>query len=94
MKLLQKLLFRRIDPEKYAHRKDVLLNQFDFLLTTLENNKFDILYMERLKQPLTPDERIYFMQQLDRIESAKNVIVWMKNNVLNNENFWRKLLRW
>ena len=75
-------------------RKSVLFNQFDFLLDTLENNKFDIVYMENLKQPLTQDERVYFIQQIDRIESAKKVLLWMKSNVDTNEKFWKKLLKW
>ena len=76
------------------HRKDTLLSQLDFLFDTLEMNKFDIIYMENLKASLTPDEKIYFIQQIDRIESAKKILIWMKTNVENNQTFWKRLLRW
>lgn len=94
MNFIRKLILRKIDPESVLSRKSVLINQFDFLMDTLENNKFDIMYMENLKNPMTPDERIYFIQQIDRIESAKRVVSWMKSNVVSNEKFWKKLLRW
>jgi hypothetical protein len=66
----------------------------DFLLDTLEHSKFDILYMENLKNPLTPDERVYFIQQIDRIESAKKILSWMKGNITDNTPFWRRFVRW
>jgi len=89
-----RLFSKKVDPNSVLSRKAVLLNQFDFLLDTLENSKFDIVYMENLKQPLTPDERVYFTQQIDRIESAKNVLLWMRSNVISNEKFWKKFLKW
>lgn len=94
MNFIKKLLFKKIDPDSVVSRKSVLINQFDFLIDTLEHNKFDIMYMENLKNPLTSDERIYFIQQVDRIESAKRVALWMKSNVIANEKFWKKLLKW
>jgi hypothetical protein len=89
-------LFRRTptDPNLMLHRKDVLVRQFDFILDTLENNKFDIVYMENLKAPLSPDQRVYFMQQVDRIESAKNTILWIKTNMNMNDSFWKRMLKW
>lgn len=92
MKLFSKLFSKNADALVY--RKSALLSQFDFLLDTLENNKFDILYMENLKAPLTTDEKIYFMQQIDRIESAKKTLLWMKANVNSNGTFWKRLLKW
>lgn len=94
MSVFRRLFSKKIDPNTMLSRKSVLFNQFDFLLDTLENNKFDIVYMENLKQPLTQDERVYFIQQIDRIESAKKVLLWMKSNVDTNEKFWKKLLKW
>lgn len=82
------------DSQNMLYRKSGLLNQIDFLLDTLENNKFDILYMENLKQPLSPDEKVYFIQQIDRIESAKNILFWLKGNIKTNESFWKRFLRW
>jgi hypothetical protein len=70
------------------------MKQLDFLLDTLENNKFDILYMENLKNPLTHDEQVYFIQQIDRIESAKKILLWMKDNAQQNTPLWRRFLRW
>lgn len=80
--------------EKFLHRKDTLIAQIDFLLDTLEHSKFDIVYMENLKNPLSPEESVYFLQQIDRIESSKNILLWMRNNVKSNTSFWKKLLRW
>jgi hypothetical protein len=57
-------------------------------------SKFDIVYMEKLKMPLSPDEKIYFMQQLDRINSSLRILLWMRDNVQVNENFWKKFLKW
>lgn len=89
-------LFKRVpkDPNLLLHRKDVLNRQLDFLADTLENSKFDIVYMENLKAPLTPDERVYFLQQVDRLESAKNIIWWLKTNVNSHETFWKRFLKW
>ncbi len=44
--------------------------------------------------PLSPDEKIYFMQQLDRINSSLRILLWMRDNVQVNENFWKKFLKW
>jgi hypothetical protein len=82
------------DPNSLLHRKDVLVRQLDFLADTLENSKFDIVYMENLKAPLSPEERVYFLQQVDRLESAKNIIWWLKSNVISHETFWTRLLKW
>jgi hypothetical protein len=57
-------------------------------------NKFDIVYMEKLKMPLSPDEKIYFMQQLDRINSSLRILLWMRDNVQVNENFCKRFLKW
>jgi hypothetical protein len=84
----------KLGPITLLARRDNLLSKMDFVLDTLENSKFDILYMENLKNPLTPDERVYFIQQIDRIESAKKTVLWMKENAKNNTPFWRRLLKW
>lgn len=94
MSLFTKLFSKKTNQEALLHRQSTLINQFDFLLDTLENNKFDILYMENLKNPLTTDEKLYFTQQIGRIESAIKVTSWMKNNVIHNGSFWRRLLKW
>jgi hypothetical protein len=57
-------------------------------------SKFDIVYMEKLKMPLSPEEKIYFMQQLDRINSSLRILLWMRDNVQVNENFWKRFLKW
>lgn len=92
--MFMKLFRKRVDPTTALARREGLFRQMDFLLDTLEHNKFDILYMENLKNPLTPDERVYFIQQIDRIESAKNILLWMKENIKENTSFWRKFLKW
>lgn len=89
-----RLFGKKIDPSTVLARKDGLIRQMDFLLDTLEHNKFDILYMENLKHPLTPDEQVYFIQQIDRIESAKKILLWIKENVKENTPLWRRLLKW
>jgi hypothetical protein len=70
-----------------------VINQLDFLIDTLCMSKMDISYMERLKMPLTPDETIYFTQQIDRINSSLKILLWMRENVVVNDSFWRKFLR-
>ena len=80
--------------ETFSSRKTTLLTQIDFLIDTLSMNKLDIIYMENLKLPLSPDERLYFMQQLDRINSSIKILLWMRDNVVANESFWKKFLRW
>lgn len=92
--MISKFFRKTTEEDPFIHRRDTLLAQFDFILDTLENNKFDILYMENLKSTLTNDEKIYFIQQIDRIESAKKILLWMKNNAKNNDSFWKRLLRW
>lgn len=57
-------------------------------------SKFDIMYMEKLKMPLSPDEKIYFMQQVDRLNSSLRILLWMRDNVQINENFWKRFLKW
>jgi hypothetical protein len=54
----------------------------------------DIAYMEKLKMPLSHDEKIYFIQQIDRLNTSVKILRWMKDNVERNETFWTKLLRW
>jgi uncharacterized protein YfaA (DUF2138 family) len=76
------------------HRRINLLKQVDFLIDTLSMSKLDILYMENLKMPLTPDERIYFTQQIDRINSALKILLWMRHNIETNQKFWKKFLHW
>ena len=76
------------------YRKTGLLRQIDFLATTLENAKFDIVYMENLKMPLTPDENIYFLQQVDKINSSLKLLAYMQKNINENESYWKKFLRW
>lgn len=92
--LLKLFSKKQSNADKFLYRKNGLLTQMDFLLDTLENSKFDILYMENLKNSLSPDEKVYFLQQIDRIESAKNIIFWLKSNIKNNESFWKKFLKW
>jgi len=94
--MLQKIFGKKIgqDSGGLLHRKDTLVTQIDFLLDTLEINKFDILYMEKLKMPLTSEESVYFLQQIDRIESSKRILLWMRNNIQSNSSFWKRLLRW
>lgn len=57
-------------------------------------NKLDIVYMENLKMPLTQEEKIYFVQQLNRIEQSIKILTWMRTKVLENSRFWRKLVSW
>jgi len=88
-------IFKRTkETDEPTHRRDVLIRQFDFILDTLENNKFDIVYMENLKNPLTSNEKVYFLQQIDRIESAKGIVLWMRDNASRNTSFWKRLLKW
>lgn len=89
-----RLLGKNVDASTVFARREGLMKQLDFLLDTLENNKFDILYMENLKNPLTHDEQVYFIQQIDRIESAKKILLWMKDNAQQNTPLWRRFLRW
>jgi hypothetical protein len=76
------------------HRRTNLLSKVDFIIDTLEMTKLDIVYMEKLKMPMTPDERIYFTQQVDRINSTILVLIWMRHNIENNQKFWKKFLHW
>lgn len=97
--MIKKLISGLIAPltnkyHKYHGRKQTLLVQIDFLLDTLAMNKLDIMYMENLKMPLSPDEKIYFTQQIDRINSAINVLLWMRENVCKNKNLWIKFFNW
>ena len=78
----------------FSARRDGLVRQIDFLLDTLDHNQFDIIYMENLKNPLTQEEKVYFIQQIDRIQSAKAILTWMRGNVINNTPFWKRFLRW
>lgn len=75
------------------HRKEAVVRQLDFIIDTLQMNKFDIFFMENLKMPLTHDEQIYFTQQVDRINSAVQSLEWMRENVCSTENFFLKFLR-
>lgn len=78
----------------FVSRKHTLLTQIDFLIDTLQSNKFDIVYMEKLKMPLSPDEHVYFMQQVDRINSSIKILLWMRNNIVANTRFWTKFFVW
>lgn len=78
----------------YTQRKFGIINQIDFLLDTLHGNKLDIVYMENLKMPLTQDEKIYFVQQLNRIERSIEILSYFRVKVLENSNFWKKFLNW
>jgi hypothetical protein len=89
-----KHLVQRKKFNKYYTRKQTLLVQIDFLLDTLAMNKLDIMYMENLKMPLSPDEKLYFTQQVDRINSAINVLLWMRENVCKNQTLWTKFFNW
>lgn len=89
-----KRLTQKIEFSKYYTRKQTLLVQIDFLLDTLSMNKMDIMYMEKLKMPLSPDEKIYFTQQVDRINSAINVLLWLRENVCKNQTLWTKFFNW
>jgi len=80
--------------KKYDYRKNNLVTNIEFLIQSFELSKFDIMYMENLKKPLTHDEQIYFVQQIDRINSSIKILNWMKDNVKSNQSFWRKLLKW
>ena len=91
--LLRKILFRKTSSD-VPHRQINLLKQVDFLIDTLSMAKFDVVYMENLKMPLTPDERIYFTQQVDRINGALKVLLWMRHNIETNQKFWKKFLHW
>jgi hypothetical protein len=93
--MFARMFGKKSDDAKFPlHRKSNLITQIDYILDTIENSKFDIVYMENLKNPLTPDEKIYFIQQIDRLESAKNVLLWLRGNVESNTSFWKKLLPW
>lgn len=93
--MLSKIFGKKLhDESSMLYRRDGLLRQMDFLLDTLEINKFDLLYMDNLKNPMSPDERIYFLQQIDRIESAKRIVLWMRDNASDNSSFWKRLLKW
>jgi len=50
--------------------------------------------MENLKMPLTSDQKIYFVQQIDRINSAIKILLWFRENVRLNEKFWTKFFNW
>lgn len=93
LSLLRRILTRATSNEM-PHRRINLLKQVDFLIDTLSMSKLDILYMENLKMPLTPDERIYFTQQIDRINSALKILLWMRHNIETNQKFWKKFLHW
>lgn len=80
--------------EDFLYRKSNLIVQLDFLIDTLNMNKMDLLYMENLKMPLTSDQKIYFVQQIDRINSAIKILLWFRENVRLNEKFWTKFFNW
>ena len=86
--------FKTNDVTKFDYRKNNLVTNIEFLIQSFELSKFDIMYMENLKKPLTHDEQIYFVQQIDRINSSIKILDWMKDNVKSNQSFWRKLLKW
>lgn len=81
---------RTIPNDVIIYRQNNLIKQIDFLLDTLESAKMDMLYMEKLKMPLTPEEQIYFISQIDRINSAITILVWMQNLVKAKRGFFSK----
>lgn len=78
----------------FNYRKINLIKQIDFLIDTLHMNKLDIVYMEKLKMPLSPDEKLYFLQQIDRINSSIKILMWFRDNIESNKKFWTKFLKW
>jgi len=94
-----KLLFsvfrrKKSKSSDFIHRKSNLIIQLDFLIDTLNMNKMDLMYMESLKMPLTSDQKVYFIQQIDRINSAIKILLWFRENVKLNERFWTKFFNW
>ena len=73
-------------------RQHNLIQKIDFVIDTLESAKLDIFYMERLKLPLTTDEQIYFVQQVDKINGAIQILLWMRKNMMSKNRFWRYFL--
>lgn len=83
------------NPNKFDYRKKNLVSNINFLEDSFAMCKLDILYMQRLKMPLTHDEEIYFAQQIDRLNQSIKILSWMRDNIKNNEsNIWRKFLKW
>lgn len=84
---------RTVPNDVLIYKQNNIIKQIDFLLDTFESAKMDILYMEKLKMPLTPDEQIYFISQIDRINSAIAILVWMQNSVKTKNTVFKNLLR-
>jgi hypothetical protein len=61
-------------------------------MDTLESAKLDILYMEKLRMPLTPEENVYFISQIDRINSAVSILLWMQNNIKSKKGFFNRFV--
>lgn len=89
LRLLEKIRSRTLSSNQ-KEKKILLVAKIDFLIDTLLSNKLDILYMEHLKMPLTQEEKIYFTQQVDRIQNSIDILLWMRENVLQNSGFWKK----
>jgi len=81
-------------PNNLFHRKLGLNRQLEFVMDTLECAKFDIVYMENLKMPLTSDENLYFVQQVDKINSSLKILEYMQKNIHENNSYWKRFLRW
>lgn len=80
--------------DAYNYRRLNLMTQIDFVLDTLEMMKLDIVYMENLKMPMTQDEKIYFTSQVQRLDGAISILLWLRGNVQENTSLWSKLLVW
>lgn len=88
------LRLNRRSSDMFYHRKINLITQLDFLIDTLSMNKLDLMYLENLKMPMTSDQKVYFLQQIDRINSSIKILLWLRENVCRNEKLWTKFLNW
>jgi hypothetical protein len=83
---------RTIPNDVVLYKQNNLVKQIDFLMDTLESAKLDILYMEKLRMPLTPEENVYFISQIDRINSAVSILLWMQNNIKSKKGFFNRFV--
>lgn len=81
---------------KFDYRKKSLVSNIDFLIDSFLMCKFDIIYMQKLNIPLSDQDKIYFEQQIDRLNHSIKILSWMRNNIMDNSKpkFWRKFLKW
>lgn len=63
------------------------------VIDILENCKFDIVYMDNLKQPLNDYEFRYFQDQVARINGAIHFLTWFRDNMIIKErkSFWERI---